>query len=293
MKENTASITAYTVLQGIMYIAKYSAHSDLVPKEMRELGQQVLAHSEEGRKRLLQIDKPGFRWGVKLREFIFLPGITLHYILRKRSIEERTREAIAQGVTQIVNLGAGFDSLILRLSREFPEINFIEIDHPDTQKFKMEALENASLSNLNYLSIDFTHQNLEGRLGSFDAFYAGRSTLFICEGVTMYLSEEEVNHMFSSIRKLSGAGTKFLFTAIEPQNSVNNNISPLLFLYLKLLGEPIKWSLKSEETKGFLDKQKCKLLSLDHWEDFERKFMEKKCKTKLHKGEFLVYAELE
>lgn len=293
MKENKASSTAFTVLQGIMFIAKHSPHHYLVEDEMRRLGDIVLSGSEEGRARLKQLDKLGLSIAVKLREFIFLPGITLHYILRKRCVETKTREAIANGAKQIINLGAGFDSLALRLSKEYPEINFIEIDHPDTQNLKVSAFksEAETAHNFHYLSVDFTHQNIQNRLAEFDKFKPDLATLFICEGVLMYLTEEEIDSLFASIRTLTKAGTKLLFTAIEPQGSPRNNIRNLLFLYLKIIGEPIKWALDSAKLDGFLDEQHCRLLSMDNTVDFKKNYMRPGSNITLHHGEYVVLAE--
>ena len=298
MKENTASSTAYTVLQGLVYIAKCTSHSYLVPDDMRRLGECVLSASEEGRARLSALEKPTIRLKTGIREFIFLPGITLHYILRKRCIEEKTREAIAAGVTQVISLGAGFDSLAFRLSCEFPEVNFIEIDHPDTQKFKADAFDHAAeaqsgLANVKYLSVDFTHQNIEDRLLSFDPFDRSRPTLFISEGVTMYLTEDEVIHMFASIRNLSGAGTRFVFTAVEPRESPRNNTRLALFLYLKLIGEPIKWSMEGPLLPAFLEKQGCKLDAIDATDDFKKRYMAPGRHPRLHYGEYVAVAHFE
>jgi len=298
VKENTASSTAYTVLQGLVFTAKCTSQSYLVPDEIRRLGECVLAVSEEGRARLAELDHPLVRLKTAIREFIFLPGITLHYILRKRCIEDKTRAAIAAGAKQVISLGAGFDSLAFRLSCEFPDVNFIEIDHPDTQKFKADAFKNAAeaqagLANVNYLSVDFTHQNIEDRLRSFEPFDSERPTLFISEGVTMYLTTEEVTHMFTSIRNLCGVGTRFLFTAVEPRESPRNNTRLALFLYLKLIGEPIKWSMEAPEMAAFLAKQRCKLLTIDATDDFKNAYMQPGKHPRLHYGEYVTLAEFE
>ena len=107
----------------------------------------------------------------------------------------------------------------------------------------------------------------------------------------MYLTEEEIYHMFNAIRELSGAGTKFLFTALEPQDSPRNNTRKLLDYYLRLIGEPIKWSIESVDISAFLQRQNCKLLNLDDTNTFKSMFMAKDEKVKLHSGEYLVCVE--
>jgi len=53
---------------------------------------------------------------------MMIPGLMIHYVLRKNAIEKFTRNAIQEGAEQIVNLGAGFDSLLYRLAHELPGV---------------------------------------------------------------------------------------------------------------------------------------------------------------------------
>ena len=80
-----------------------------------------------------------FRLITKLIERITIPGILLHYALRKKCISELARSALAKGISQVAMLGAGFDPLCSELQREFPDAQFGEIDHPATQRHKVSA----------------------------------------------------------------------------------------------------------------------------------------------------------
>ena len=62
------------------------------------------------------------------------PGILLHYALRKKCTRELVRLAFANGIAQVVILGAGFDPLSPELQGEFPTARFWEIDHPATPR---------------------------------------------------------------------------------------------------------------------------------------------------------------
>jgi Leucine carboxyl methyltransferase len=75
-----------------------------------------------------------FRPIAKLIERITIPGILLHYALRKKCIRELVRSALANGIAQVVILGAGFDPLSSELQGEFPTARFWEIDHPATPR---------------------------------------------------------------------------------------------------------------------------------------------------------------
>tara|TARA_B100001971_G_C18267246_1_gene594457 strand:+ start:1380 stop:2264 length:885 start_codon:yes stop_codon:yes gene_type:complete len=292
VKNDQASSTAYTVLQGILHVAQASPYSYLVEDEVVELGQQILQGTEEGRKRLKQLATPMFTWSVKFRERLVLPGITLHYILRKRHVEAISQQAIEEdGVTQVVMLGAGFDTLSWRFHKRYPHVNFIEIDHPATQKAKVAGLNPGGASNMHFLSVDFAHQTLQHELSHFAGFEPERKTLFICEGVMMYLPEQAVHVLFQSIRALTGAGSLFLFSTLEPRNSPRNTIPSLLYYHLKLIGEPIAWSIGSERMADFIQQHDCELKSLAGRDALLERFVKDDRKLHLHSGEYFTLCE--
>ena len=64
------------------------------------------------------------------------PGIVSHFAWRKRWIAQRCRLALAEGFERVVVLGAGLDTLALGLSQITPKVEWIEIDHPASQRAK-------------------------------------------------------------------------------------------------------------------------------------------------------------
>jgi O-methyltransferase involved in polyketide biosynthesis len=72
----------------------------------------------------------GLAWAA---ERATIPGLMLHFMLRKRWIEEAVRGALGRGCQRVVVLGAGYDTLAARLAPQFPAVRFVEIDHPATQ----------------------------------------------------------------------------------------------------------------------------------------------------------------
>lgn len=156
-----------------------------------------------------------------LLEKLMMPGITLHYVLRKRCIEAYTLETVKEGGTQVVNLGAGFDTLAYRLSRHHPSVNFIETDHPATHKVKKQAIAGSgddAPGSPRFLPIDFTTQTLEEGLSKFPGFFPDRPTLFIIEGVLMYLNEDNVIQLFESLKRITKGGLRVIFTFAEPHS---------------------------------------------------------------------------
>lgn len=262
MKKGVASSTALTVAQGVIYTSYNPSYKDLVGDDLLSCTRRILSASEEGKKRLKLVDSPLFRFFVPLAEKVLMPGVTIHYVLRKRGIEQYARQAIAQGATQIINLGAGLDILLYRLCKEYPEINFIEIDHPDTQVLKNHffQLADEKLNNLHCLPIDFTHQTLEHELAQFAYYYPDKSTLFISEGVLMYLTETQVEHVFQVLKQLTRADLSFVFTALEPED---NTHASLLKRYLQKMGEPIHWYKSKTDLEAFVKRQGYRLHSID------------------------------
>ncbi len=294
MKDNEASSTAFTVLHGLLYISKHPRHNYLVDEKVVEVGQKILSASEKGKKMLRQLDNPLTKIIVPIAEKMLLPGITLHYILRKRFIEEATRESIANGKTQVISLGAGFDTLAYRLHQEFPDVNFIEIDHPATNAMKSQALfgDGQIPENLNLLAVDFSKQNLLDALSEFSAFDSSRPTHFICEGVLMYLLVKDVTILLESLKKLTGSGTRFVFTALSPKDSPTNNTGPLLNVYLWFKKEPLKWAIEREDVSEFLTKHDFKTLETASTDTFRSRYLAKEHKDELHQGEYIVLSEI-
>jgi methyltransferase (TIGR00027 family) len=115
-------------------------------------------------------------------------------IIRTRFIEERLEQAIRDGASQVVILGAGFDTRAYRLVELLNAARVFEVDHPSTQEHKKRRVREAGIevpSNLTYVAIDFRHDKLGDVLAA--AGYApNKKTFFIWEGVTMYLPEPAV-----------------------------------------------------------------------------------------------------
>jgi methyltransferase (TIGR00027 family) len=294
MKEDTPSSTAFTVLQGLMYIAGHPRYSYLVNDEIAKTGKQILSASDKGLKLLKQLKSPFFKVLFRLGEKALMPGITLHYALRKSYIEDITRQAIADGKTQVISLGAGFDTLEWRLHTEFPDVNFIEIDHPATSAFKAKALfgENSSPSNLHLLAVDFSKQSLLEALGPFAGFDATRPTHFICEGVLPYLLEKDVVILLNSLNELTGKGTRFVFSSVAPMDSPNNNTGPLLNLYLFFIKESLNWTIESADIPAFLEKNGFKFIESASVETFRDRYLAKDHEGELHRGEYLILSEI-
>jgi methyltransferase (TIGR00027 family) len=115
-------------------------------------------------------------------------------IVRTRFIDEALERAIAGGATQVVILGAGFDSHAYRCQELLAHVRVFEVDRPATQALKKQRVHEilgGPPVNLTYVAVDFQHDDLSDVLTR-HGYDPGRQTFFILEGVTMYLPEEAV-----------------------------------------------------------------------------------------------------
>jgi methyltransferase (TIGR00027 family) len=258
MKADAPSATANVVAKNILMVAHTAELSALVPRDAARLSGWFVADFSPG--------GVGFnrrstkRWFQSLRrlyERLTIPGLALHQALRKRYIEERVRAALAAGFRQLVVLGGGLDSLAVRLSAEFPEADFIELDHPATQLVKRRVIASRRLTraNLNFLPVDFTKDSWPGALLLSPAYQAERETIVLAEGVLMYLDGREVDAVFEFVRAQGGAKVRFVFTFMETDRSGAASFRRTTWLaraWLRLRGEPFKWGLHEKEMGGFL-----------------------------------------
>lgn len=65
-----------------------------------------------------------------------MPGQFVAFAHRKAFCERQVREGIGAGASQVLVLGAGYDTMGWRLAPEFSGVSFFEIDHPATARLK-------------------------------------------------------------------------------------------------------------------------------------------------------------
>ena len=256
MKEDTPSSTAYVIARSMVYLSRDRLIGNLIPPRAVEMSAGfVQAHSRLAYW-LLSRMRPVSRLFIAVLERLSIPGIQLHYVVRKRYLEDVAREALKEGVGQMVVIGGGFDTLAFRLHEEFPSVQFIEIDHPATQRVKRQTVDAHHLpgENLRFLAVDLTRRTLEESLLTCDEYRQDEETLFICEGVLMYLLPEEIEKLFSFIRTHSSPRSRFAFTFMESENDRIRfrNASAAVGLWLCLRGEVFKWGVPRDRLPEYL-----------------------------------------
>ena len=240
---------------------------------------------------------PPFRWILKLAERATIPGLPLHFILRKRQIEEFVRNNISKGHDQIIIIGAGFDTLGLRLSAAFPNVRFIEIDHPSTQKLKCRIVQKYDRDNaLSLLPGDLAFENISDLLSKHPSFQPAAPSTLIFEGLFMYLTEEEIDQIFRSLHTTFTPPSHIIFTMMETTPDGRSEFHQASGLVSRLLShwrEPFKSSVKRLSIENFLAQHQWTLSDICDDETLRHRYLSPKGQEHLPlaKGELVIMAK--
>ena len=112
-------------------------------------------------------------------------------------MNETLERAMADGVKQVVTLGAGFDmrSQIFRT----PGVRFCDVDQPGVLAFKHKILEARGVTPCAAIPGNYLELDLPGELAKI-SFDLDAPTLFIWEGNTMYLPAELIHDFLDRLR---------------------------------------------------------------------------------------------
>mmetsp|Transcript_2598 Transcript_2598/g.3786 ORF Transcript_2598/g.3786 Transcript_2598/m.3786 type:complete len:354 (+) Transcript_2598:128-1189(+) len=215
---------------------------------------------------------------------------------RKFYIEDKVREFLSRQMAnprdnddgrphcQVLILAAGYDTLAIKLASEFPYVGFFELDHPATGNVKIETLKrmiqdacamlgteiNPFPENLSYYHADLAKTSVKDALsmspvvqGAKNTFQFGVPTIVVVEGLTMYLTKEQVCTMFDNINHATGVeGSCVVFNFFEldeirrpvtPSMKKRRNLLSFSFTknFARSAGEDLKWGINPGDLRSF------------------------------------------
>lgn len=144
-------------------------------------------------------------------------GIYQYVIARTKYLDTVFIESIKKGIDQVVILGAGFDSRAIRLLDEKDRVRVYEIDITTTINTKLKQYRKRKIKLPGHdilISVDFEKENIRTKLNEY-GFNRDKKTLFILEGLIMYLSEYTVNETFRFITDYSSQGSTVVFDYVH------------------------------------------------------------------------------
>lgn len=176
-----------------------------------------------------------------MRHSTIMRALTI-VLLRARYTEDRLVERMAQGVSQYVILGAGWDSFVLRRPDLVAHLRVFEVDHPATQRSKQERLAELGFhlpDNVHFVPVDFEQQPLGAALSS-AGLDPARATLVCWQGVSYYLTPAALENTFSQLAAGCDAELDVIFDYLDAryfQHRQSQRRASWLNLGLRLGGE--------------------------------------------------------
>ena len=183
------------------------------------------------------------------------PGAVEFLTIRPRLVDELAADLAAQGLEQIVILGAGFDTMAMRLRDKLQDVTIYEVDHPATQAAKRATLDKLGTpANVRFVAVDFEQDDFVEKLHA-AGFDSSCQTLVSWLGVTYYLTPAAMARTLAQIATLGGAGMKFVFDYLladvvdgtSPNHEALNKAR-----FVARLGEPWLFGLQPQEVAAYL-----------------------------------------
>jgi methyltransferase (TIGR00027 family) len=166
---------------------------------------------------------------------------------RTRWFDEVVVHAVADGIDQVVVVGAGHDARPWRLRAD--GVRWFEVDHPATQRVKRQRAP-AGRPAPAFVGLDLREEPVDGRLGA-AGLDPARPSAFILEGLTMYLTPEVCEHLLAGLGTVGAPGS---LLAVQFSETGGGSISPVS----RAAADVIRtvWSWSGEPTFHWADEDR-------------------------------------
>lgn len=233
----------------------------LLLRDDPELGHLVDRRTLDAIARAIREPLPGVGWALDRVPWPLLrraalgleravsPGFVAHYALRKDMIRTRLLAAIADGHRQVVLVGAGFDMLGASVP---DEARVFEVDLPATQAAKRRA--GVGGRDVVFVPLDLARGSLRAALLAAPGFDPRDDTVFVAEGLLMYLERASVEAIFSDMAELEGR-VRLVASVVTPDARGRVRLHSqraVVDLCMRMLGERFRWGESPERLERTL-----------------------------------------
>jgi methyltransferase (TIGR00027 family) len=184
------------------------------------------------------------------------PGVNGFLMARERYIDDVLQNYLKEDLQQLVILGAGYDSRAYRF--DLPgRVKTFEVDHPITQADKLKKVQQVFgriPAHVTYVAVDFNTQTISERLLA-SGYVPNLISLFIWQGVTMYLTPEGVDATLAFVVNHAAPGSAIVFDYVyqavldgtKKQNEITN-----IRRYRFMTGEGLTYGIPEGTVGSFL-----------------------------------------
>jgi methyltransferase (TIGR00027 family) len=180
-------------------------------------------------------------------------------VARTRLIDETVAAEVAQ-VSQVLMLGAGFDSRAYRLAG-LRDVTVFEVDHPATQAAKRRGLRrfprsaaNAGPDKVRFVPVVFGVDDPAEQLRAC-GFAPGEQTLVLWEGTTNYLDGPAVDATLRFLASVLAPGSPLVFTYVDRAMLDGSAVfagARTTIRAVRRVGEPFTFGLAPGDVPGYL-----------------------------------------
>ncbi|MDA8018861.1 MAG: SAM-dependent methyltransferase [Thermoanaerobaculia bacterium] len=227
--------------------------------------------------RILLRPAPFWRWLTEKKA----PGLYHLHFGRTLYIDDALRDGVANGASQLVLLGAGYDSRPYRMHDGLRGARVFEVDFPGTQERKKRCLRKhfgELPDHVTFVPIDFEVESLDEGLGN-AGYDPQAKTVFLWEGVCCFLTPEAVDEVVRFVSHNSAPGSRLVFDLWDGQVIEGDHSAfgaKQLMRVTAKIGEPIIWGLhrggRDDELPEWLASRGLDLVDASTPEQMERRY---------------------
>ncbi len=182
------------------------------------------------------------------------PGPMREYLrARTRFFDGVVTRALSSGFAQIVTGAAGYDGRSLRYAR--PGVHWFEVDHPATQQDKRSRLDRLGIGcgHVRFVAADFTVDPVAGLLAA-AGLDPDRPSLFLLEGVAVYLEEAVLRSLLEQLRRVAADGSRLAISVSVSGGSPERATRRAAFqAAVAAVGEPARSAMAGADADALLE----------------------------------------
>jgi methyltransferase (TIGR00027 family) len=172
-------------------------------------------------------------------------------IVREQFVEDIIVAEAKRGVAQVVILGAGFDTRAYRIGA-IKEVPVFEVDHPVTQAQKRAALEAIAIpANVQFVAVDFETDHLGTQLRN-AGYREDARTLFVWQGVSMYLTQAGIDRTLAFIAQHSAKCSAVVLDYFDAR-AMQGGEARVIRFFTSVMGEHVRFAIDQTQIAPFLE----------------------------------------
>jgi methyltransferase (TIGR00027 family) len=221
-------------------------------------------HPEEARAGLQQFEE-------------MAPGWNNTILARIRYFDDAVQDACREGISQILMLGAGYDTRAMRMTGTCTAARIFEVDRRETLENKAAVLRKAAITipqNVISVPCDMGEADVWPVLGQ-AGFSPVQKTLVILEGLVMYLPRPATERLLAGIARHTGTGSRVLFDFVPASladGTLESEGAQNIRAATAGAGEPILSGFAADEVVPFLEGLGCSGVTVVPSRDFARTY---------------------